>query len=657
METIKIKDLQTATSMTNNDYMVIEKTDGTRKISCSIFESLAKKTYVDGEIYKVRTEIGEANQQIDEKLEPIRTSVGNVDLKIDSNVSDIISRIEGANTDIQEVNTRLSAMYESMDDEVTSAKQNIADIEQGVTRSLEGISSNIENINTEITEVKRRIEENTSNEYVDVKKLGAKGDGVSIDREFIQTALNTALENSGVNVYIPDGVYIIDQPLSIFSNTHLKLSKNAIIRRKSSGSMLINGLLNGSVQYGDILIEGGSWDMDNQHTEYKDGSHFILGNADNIHIRDVRFLNNHGNHAIHMGGIQNSSIRDCSFLGMWANPNGERNYVEAVQISEFTADGQPSFSGVFNNRPSKNVLVENCAFDRNINNGRYGYWTVGIGNSLISLGDLNENIKIRNCRFVYNSNAGVRTSGWTNVVIEGCRFGMCSEGICLTSSEKGFSNDEITLKNHRPTSNVKIIDCDFIASKNYDIWTKGKVTAKDDTDICYTDSITIQGCTFKDNASSQSSVHLELAKNIIVENCNFDNIYRAVYTISCDNVIIKDNFINRCVNEGVYLSSTSQTDYTLKNTNFSIMNNKINNCGRNGIFIRYCNNFNVFGNMTFNCSTEDITRGGMMVSTESHEGFVCSNISKGANHSYDISISETCENVIEKDNITSIVAS
>ena len=167
------------------------------------------------------------------------------------------------------------------------------------------------------------------------------------------------------------------------------------------------------------------------------------------------------------------------------------------------------------------------------------------------------------------------------------------------------------------------------------------------------------GCcsTFKDNASSQSSVHLELAKNIIVENCNFDNIYRAVYTISCDNVIIKDNFINRCVNEGVYLSSTSQTDYTLKNTNFSIMNNKINNCGRNGIFIRYCNNFNVFGNMTFNCSTEDITRGGMMVSTESHEGFVCSNISKGANHSYDISISETCENVIEKDNITSIVAS
>ena len=129
METIKIKDLQTATSMTNNDYMVIEKTDGTRKISCSIFESLTKKTYVDGEIYKVRTEIGEANQQIDEKLEPIRTSVGNVDLKIDSNVSDIISRIEGANTDIQEVDTRLSAMYESMDDEVTSAKQNIADIE------------------------------------------------------------------------------------------------------------------------------------------------------------------------------------------------------------------------------------------------------------------------------------------------------------------------------------------------------------------------------------------------------------------------------------------------------------------------------------------------------------------------------------------------
>ena len=124
METIKIKDLQTATSMTNNDYMVIEKTDGTRKISCSIFESLAKKTYVDGEIYKVRTEIGEANQQIDEKLEPIRTSVGNVDLKIDSNVSDIISRIEGTNTDIQEV-----------------------------TRSLEGLSSNIENINTEIIEV------------------------------------------------------------------------------------------------------------------------------------------------------------------------------------------------------------------------------------------------------------------------------------------------------------------------------------------------------------------------------------------------------------------------------------------------------------------------------------------------------------------------
>jgi len=66
------------------------------------------------------------------------------------------------------------------------------------------------------------------------------------------------------DVYIPDGLYIIDEPLVIHDNTHLRAAKNAILRLADQANceILINDKL--AMDYNEnITVEGGIWDGNN----------------------------------------------------------------------------------------------------------------------------------------------------------------------------------------------------------------------------------------------------------------------------------------------------------------------------------------------------------------------------------------------------------
>lgn len=60
-----------------------------------------------------------------------------------------------------------------------------------------------------------------------VKIYGAKGNGVTNDRTFLQNAINA---NANGKLNIPDGVYIVDSTVTISSPIEIVLSKNAIIK-------------------------------------------------------------------------------------------------------------------------------------------------------------------------------------------------------------------------------------------------------------------------------------------------------------------------------------------------------------------------------------------------------------------------------------------
>lgn len=66
---------------------------------------------------------------------------------------------------------------------------------------------------------------------VSVLDYGAVGDGVSEDSSAINSAIT---DNPGKQVYVPDGVYRVDNPIYVLSGTRLVMSKGAVFRRNST---------------------------------------------------------------------------------------------------------------------------------------------------------------------------------------------------------------------------------------------------------------------------------------------------------------------------------------------------------------------------------------------------------------------------------------
>lgn len=517
--------------------------------------------------------------------------------------------------------------------------------------NLDDIENGIENNNKEIENLKTRF----NNEKIyNIKDYGAVGDGSVIENTAIQSILDKALIENGITVYFPVGIYKINGPLEVFSNTHLILDDNAIITRQLHGALLMNGEYKGSVQYSNIHIEGGIWDMDNDDSSYSGSVHFVLGNADNILIENCKFLNNHGNHALDIAGCENVTIRDCQFIGQWADSDTTRYYVEAVQIAEFTQAGQPSWGGGWNNRPCKNVLVDNCIFDKNFNNDLYTGYGAAIGNHSSYEYFGSSNIRIMNCT-INNCYFGIRPCNWSDVVIENCTINNCNQGIHLTSCGKSEDMPD----KHSPLTNTVINNCTIANSIAYDIWGKGKFAYNNPEDISYLDGLIINNCKFKgcNGEDSSSSIYLDVCKNIRINHNTIENSVRNIWLSSCKDVVINENICDVVKNEGVYLSKTTQVEDVYKPTlgNIKVINNTFRDCGRNGMYIQFANDFIISNNTVTNCALDDdYTRNGILIDT-ANRGIIVNNIVQGESHYKDIKITLNSSNVTCKDNIAETI--
>ena len=527
---------------------------------------------------------------------------------------------------------------------------------ENLLNSLQKINSNefatvedFSNVEDEIANIYTRINKN----YIyNVMEHGAVGDGKSIENNAIQALLDKALDNDGIVLYFPKGIYRINGPLEVFSNTHLILNDNAIITRKKNGALLINGRYKGEVQYGDIHVEGGIWDLDNETSEYSGSVHFILGNADNFLIENCTFLNNHGNHALDIAGCENVTIRNCKFLGQMPDPDTSRYYVEAIQLAEFTQKGQPSWGGNWNDKPCKHVLIDNCLFDNNEKNELYNHgYGCAVGNHSSYEATGSSDIRITNCN-INNCEFGLRPCCWHNTVIENCSIYNCTDAIHLTSCAKSEARPD----KHSPLTNTVINNCTIIDSKKYDIWGRGKFAYDNPEDISYLDGLVINNCKFKgcNDTESLGSIYLDVCNNIRINNNIFEDTARATWFASCKNIIVCNNFGENILNEGTFVSQTTlvEEEYKPRNENLKILNNTFKNCRRNGLYIQYTNDFIVSNNTIENCAIDDdYKRNGILVTDTVFSGIVGNNIVKGEHHDYDIKVTNNdSSNVILRDN-------
>lgn len=258
-------------------------------------------------------------------------------------------------------------------------------------------------------------------DYVSIISYGANGTDHEADSKAFQAAINDAGKRT---VYVPSGTYILDKTVELKNGTKIVMHKNAVIKSEINTKisvMFVNFPLNTSEAVGasDISIKGGTIDMngvlgENGKAQYLhnaiSSNAIAFGYAKNITIEGVVFKNNFNAHSIQLADITNAVIKDSRFTGYYADSRRADKIKEAIQIEPGVKDGFP-YVKAETRKGSKNIIVENCLFDTNIQ--------VGVGTHYQIEESKVKDIIIRNNKFVNMKIAAIRFPGWENVEIEG----------------------------------------------------------------------------------------------------------------------------------------------------------------------------------------------------------------------------------------------
>lgn len=292
-----------------------------------------------------------------------------------------------------------------------------------------------------------------------VKDYGAVGDGIHDDRQAIQDAIDAAAQGlGGGNVYFPEGTYLVKEIVFLKSHTHLELNEKATILnginiKNHPSIVFMTGLFTddgAQVEWGpteDISYSGGTIDMNGALNEegtkaknlplINSSGAFAIGNSNNVTIKNVTFKDSYQGHAIQIAGSKNVLVDNSRFLGQ-ALPktmkDGQIISKESIQIEPLTRKGFP-YALNDDGKKSENVTIQNSYFGKSDKSGEL---VTAIGTHYQTLSTQNpSNIKILNNHFDNMMYAGVRFTGFTDVLIKGNRFDKKVKGESVHYRESG----------------------------------------------------------------------------------------------------------------------------------------------------------------------------------------------------------------------------
>lgn len=377
-----------------------------------------------------------------------------------------------------------------------------------------------------------------------VKDYGAVGDGIHDDRQAIQDTIDAAAKGlGGGNVYFPEGTYLVKEIVFLKSHTHLELNEKATILnginiKNHPSIVFMTGLFTddgAQVEWSpteDISYSGGTIDMNGALNEegtkaknlplINSSGAFAIGNSNNVTIKNVTFKDSYQGHAIQIAGSKNVLVDNSRFLGQ-ALPktmkDGQIISKESIQIEPLTRKGFP-YALNDDGKKSENVTIQNSYFGKSDKSGEL---VTAIGTHYQTLSTQNpSNIKILNNHFDNMMYAGVRFTGFTDVLIKGNRFDKKVKGESVHYRESGAAL--VNAYSYKNTKDLLDLNKQVLIAENIfniaDPKTKAIRVAKDSAEyLGKVSDITVTKNVINNNSKETEQPNIELLRvsdNLVV---------------------------------------------------------------------------------------------------------------------------------------------
>ena len=293
-------------------------------------------------INKEQVNTSNAQTNLDSKFEQLIINAGN------SNAEVVAARVKADGTQFNTLGKRLDKS-----DEVHNALNN------------EVISARTDSKNVVHKNLKARLD----NFDAQLDTIAVIIDFVKKENETWDKAINRVI-SLGYKVKFLNKSYELYDTIILKNNTILELHEETVLIRKHDKQMFISEFNVATIKYegtNNIHVKGGTLLHNGNETPR---NMFLLFHARNIKFENVTFKNIVASHALDLVGCENVIVENCKFLGYDHSKSNEK-FREVIQIDCAVKTGAgldeslyPIDSLCFDGTRTRNVLIENCIFDK-----------------------------------------------------------------------------------------------------------------------------------------------------------------------------------------------------------------------------------------------------------------------------------------------------
>ena len=436
--------------------------------------------------------------------------------------------------------------------------------------------------------------------------------------EALLTAAEMADDDHRVTVRLPEGTYILDGALHIYSNTILDVTGCTLISDENKHNLFIlgtNSSYMGIAKYNsseqskgymsvrNVTVRGGVWEGNDKNTN----TPIRLAHATNVTFENMTVRGaNMSTHQVEAAGIDGFFVRNCTFCDF--TPLSYKNgHFEAIQLDV------PINTAIYNSSyldgtPNNNVEITGCTFS-NVSRG--------VGTHSMLVGAYHTNVRITDNTFVNVQEEAIVALNYLDCRISGNKIVKCGGGRLFESAKFKPSSDT---NNKISSMHTTVFDGqqEYVSDIIYDMHS---TIFDNDIDIAYSplcsrmigirvhgleldeqyvggddmplpiNNYYISGVNISNNriTTQGGGILLDDARDIICrsntvkqtsvnKNDKRADAYDGIYiTSGCQDVSVTDNTVSGFTRHGILVAGESAAG--------TILGNKVSGCTKHGIYI------------------------------------------------------------------------